>query len=213
MANLEAFRQDVVAEVLDPEGVHHEFVSGMHGQKLDYDNLETHGPMYNRWVGVNVDFIRTDALTEDGELPGVIVGVANGTNRLALDVARQFDGSIIGLVSEKDPENSKHLYLPETARLIIGVLEPELAIVLEDVGTTGSNSVQVAEASLEAGAKNVLVVVTHQRREQLERLDEAGIPHKAIILDPLPTFKPEDCATNPKGFCARGWEFIPRPKG
>lgn len=215
MADIEAFHRDVVGEVLDPVGVHHEFVSGMHGQKLDYDLLETGGPMYGRWVGVNVDFIREDVATQmgGGAVPEVIVGVANGTNRLALDVARQFEGTALGLVSEKDPANSKRLYLPSLSKAVISALEPDLVAVLEDVGTTGSNSVQVAKGVREAGAKEVVVVVTHQRREQLERLEEAGVPYLSIIKDPLPTYTPADCQALPGGFCAQGWEFIPRPKG
>ncbi len=213
MAGAEAFRAAVVPVVLDPEGVHHEFVSGMHGQKLDYDLLQTGTPLYDQWVGINADFLDNEIASEFGARPQVIVGVANGTNRLALDVAREFDGEAVGLVSEKDPENSKRLYLPQMARIIIASLQPELVVVLEDVGTTGSNSVQVAQAVQEVNEGRVVVAVTHQRREQLERLNEAGILYRAIIKDPLPTFTPEDCATSPDGFCKRGWEFVPRPKG
>jgi hypothetical protein len=213
MAGAEAFRAAVVPVVLDPEGTHHEFVSGMHGQKLDYDLLQTGTPLYNEWVGVNADFIDNAIAQEFRTRPQVIVGVANGTNRLALDVAREFDGEAVGLVSEKDPENSKRLYLPEMGKLVIAALKPELAVVVEDVGTTGSNSVQIAKGVLEAGAQDVVVVITHQRREELQKLDQAGIKYRAIINDPLPTFSPEDCATAADGFCARGWEFIPRPKG
>ena len=41
----EIFRQHILAAgVLDPEGVHHEFVSGMHGRKLDFDTIPTGSP-------------------------------------------------------------------------------------------------------------------------------------------------------------------------
>jgi hypothetical protein len=45
---------------------------------------------------------------------------------------------------------------------------------------------------------------------RLEKLDEAGIPYRAIIDEPLPTFTPDACETVEAGFCYRGWDFIPR---
>lgn len=192
--------------VLDPEGTHHEFVSGMHGRKLDFDNIETGNPLYNLWTETAADFIRE----EFPELPEMIIGVANGTNRTALDTARHFSGDVLGLVSEKDPQDSKKLYINHIAGLAIEAIKPELVVVLEDVGTTGSNSVQVAEGCRSAGAKNVEVVTTWKRREKLERLEEAGIPYRAIIDEELPTYTPEDCQDH--GFCSQGWDFIEREK-
>lgn len=210
MADFEGFKEHIIGsdQVLDREGVHHEFVSGMHGQKLDFDNIQQGTPLYEEWVDANVQFVRETY----GEAATVLLGVANGTNRLARDVGARMFGEVVAMPSAKDPENSKKLYLPEFAGKLITALTPELVVVLEDVGTTGSNSVQVAQEALNAGAQTVEVVVTWQRREQLERLDEAGIPHQAIIFDPLPTFTPEACAVETEGFCARDWEFIPRAK-
>lgn len=213
MANLEVFRSEIITGglVMDPEGVHHEFVSGLHGQKLDFDNIPEDSELYRDWVGVNVDFIRNTYT----QIPGALIGVANGTNRLARDVGAVMFGETTALPSAKDPENSKRLYLPEYTHKFLEIMQPKLAIVLEDVGTTGSNSVQVAEAALDAGAEYVEVVLTWQRRAQLERLREAKIPYRSIIEEALPTFTPGvdgTCATDPNGFCARGWEFIAREK-
>lgn len=210
MANPEAFKQHVIDSgiVLDPEGTHHEFVSGMHGQKLDFDNIPDDTPLYREWVDTTTRFL----VTTYDPLPKVIVGVANGTNRLARDVGTKLFGYSHSAPSAKDPENSKRLYLPDWAGRLIAALTPELVVVLEDVGTTGSNSVQVAQAVLDAGAQSAEVVVSWQRREQLERLDEAEVPYRAVIYDPLPTFTPEACAAEAEGFCARNWKFIPRTK-
>ncbi|CAN5614755.1 hypothetical protein BH23PAT1_BH23PAT1_4170 [soil metagenome] len=209
MADIQAFRNRIIecGYVLDPEGVHHEFVSGMHGQKLDFDNIdEETDPLYDEWIDVNEGFIRENFT----RLPEIIIGVARGTNRLALDTARRFEGEVVGLVSKKDSENSKSLYLPQLAKSIIGALSTELLVVVEDVGTTGSNSVQVATQSREAGAEQVVVVTTWKRRERLERLEEAGMPYLPIIDEPLRTFEPEECRSDPGGFCYRNWQFIPR---
>jgi hypothetical protein len=207
---IEAFRENIINSgyVLDPEGTHQEFVSGKHGRKLDFDNIDREGQLYDEWISVTAGFLQEEFPT----LPEMIIGVANGTNRPALDTAlRIVDGSIgevIGLVSAKDKANSKKLYLGAIATEAIKVKKPELVVVFEDVGTTGSNSVQVATACLKSGAQSVEVVTTWQRREKLEKLDEANIPHRAIINEPLPTYDPEECKEH--GFCAQGWEFIPR---
>lgn len=209
---IEAFRENIIDSgyVLDPEGTHHEFVSGMHGQKLDFDKIDRGSALYDEWISVTASFIED----QFPKLPGMIIGVANGTNRPALDVAmRMVDGgagNVIGLVSEKDKDNTKKLYLGAIAFEAIRVNKPELMVVFEDVGTTGSNSVQVATACLATGAQAVEVVTTWKRRERLERLDEAGVPYRAIIDEPLTTYDPKECQA--QGFCSRGWEFIPREK-
>jgi orotate phosphoribosyltransferase len=206
MADIETLRAGIIDSgyVLDPEGTHHEFVSGMHGQKLDFDKISDDDPLYSLWTEVAADFIEE----EFPRLPEIIIGVANGTNRTALDTARRFNGDVLGLTSIKDPQNSKKLYLTSLAGKVMEGIRPELAVVLEDVGTTGSNSVQVATACRDAGVKNVEVVTTWKRRAVLERLEEADVPHRAIIDEELPTYSPEDCKDH--GFCSQGWDFIER---
>ncbi len=89
MANLEVFRNHIIeAGVLDAEGTHHEFVSGMHGRKLDFDTIENEDPLYAEWIGATADYLEE----EFRGAPQFIIGVANGTNRVALDVARRFEG-------------------------------------------------------------------------------------------------------------------------
>jgi hypothetical protein len=207
MMDFVTFRDNIIEQgIVDPYGMHHEFVSGMHGQKIDFDLIETGTPLYEEWVDINVSFI----LQNFNPLPEVILGVANGTNRLAKDVANKFDTITTGLVSEKDPENSKILFLSKLAKEIITIARPALVVVVEDVGTTGSNSVQVATDAREIGAQRVEVVTTWKRRQELERLDEAEIPYRAIIDEPLTTYTPEECRQI--GFCALGWEYIERTK-
>ncbi len=209
--NYPAFRDHIIESgyVLDPEGEHSEFVSGMHGQKLDFDNIdEKTDPLYTEWIDVNEGFIRDNF----PRIPEMILGVANGTNRVARDTADRFEGDVLYLRSKKDKQDSKILYLPEMAKVALSAIKPNLVVVTEDVGTTGSNSVQVAVQALEAGAKEVIVVNTWKRRERLEKLEEAGIEYLPIIDEPLPTFKPEDCVTLVEGFCKRGWIFKPRTK-
>jgi orotate phosphoribosyltransferase-like protein len=202
MAGIEVFKDRIIsAGVLDPEGVHHEFRSGLHGQKLNFEKVGTSGPFYEEWVHRAADFLAKDF----PRLPDAVLGVADGTNQLALDVAKRLGSEVTGLVSRKNEFDKNTLMLSESAERFISQHESELLIVLEDVGTTGSNSVQVAGAGLWAGAKQVEVVVTWQRRPSLERLDGAGIPYRALIHEDLPGYDPDDCR-----FCEQGWELIPR---
>lgn len=190
--------------------MHHEFVSGVHGQKLDFDGIPDESNLYAEWVTVSAD----DISRYHASLPRFVVGVANGTNRLALSVAESLsdtsDEEVTGLVSAKDPDNDKVLFLPEDTISAIASESPGLVVVTEDAGTKGTNSVQVAEQVLLAGAKDVIVQVTWQRNPTLVRLEEKGIKYRAIIKHFLPDFESGACQTDPKGFCARGWEFIPR---
>jgi orotate phosphoribosyltransferase len=205
MSKVEEFRENLLqAGILDPEGTHHEFVSGMHGRKLDFDLIEDGTPLYSDWISVNAEYIRQ----QFDELPEVVLGVANGTNRVAIDTAAELGSGVLGLVTQKDVQTSKIITLPEEAKRVITEVEPRLVVVTEDVGTTGSNSVQAAVAAQEAGAQNVEVVTTWKRWENLERLDEAGIAYRAIINEALVTYSPEECAA--EGFCTYGWELIPR---
>ena len=204
MADALRLRDEIINSgiVLDAEGTHHEFVSGMHGQKLDFDNIETGSTLYNLWTETSADFIRE----EFPRLPEIIIGVANGTNRTALDAARRFEGEAIGLTTWKDED--RNIFLTDIAGKVISSIRPELVVVLEDVGTRGTNSVQAAVGCRDAGAKSVEVVTTWKRRDKLERLDEEGIPYRAIIDEPLPTYTPQDCQDH--GFCSQGWKFIER---
>lgn len=205
MTNVESFKKDLMDHgVLDPPDLHHEFVSGKHGRKLDFDKIITGSDLYGEWVSVNEDFIKE----EFSETPTAFVGVANGTNRLALDVARRFDSRAVGLISRKDPENSKRLFLPKLTEATLKGLLPRFVMVLEDVGTTGSNSVQVAKAVRDLGVPEVVVVPTWQRQPRLEKLDEAGIIYRSFINHTLATYSPMECVEN--GFCSQGVKLIPR---
>lgn len=210
MADVTAFEKNLLTsgQVIEPEGIHSEFASGMHGQKIDFDKLDDKDPLYGDWIEVSVDYLRETF----PRLPAFIIGVANGTNRVVHDMAKRMKGSVVALESEKDREDSKVLHLHHSTARLIAAVRPEFVVVIEDVGTTGSNSVQVAQAALDAGAGDAVVVTTWKRRPQLERLEEAGIDHQAIIDNPLPTYTPEDCENLPEGFCAQGWELNLRNK-
>lgn len=221
MGEIETFRQHIIEDktIFDPDGLHHEFVSGVHGQKLDFDKIADGSGLYSEWVVVSAD----DVAEQCPELPSIILGVANGTNRLAVSVAENLSEQfkqhrVAGLVSAKRADNDKVLYLPDRTAQIITDDRPDLLVVVEDAGTKGTNSVQIAEQALLAGAKNVIVQVTWQRNMTLPRLDElrAKYPDRfsyhSIIKHLLPDYEPEVCRTDPAGFCNRGWGLIERKR-
>jgi orotate phosphoribosyltransferase len=200
---VESLREGILQfGILDRVGVHHEFASGMHGRKLDFDRIPDDSMLYKTWITATSGFIRD----EYPDLPDLVVGVANGTNRVALDVAATLRNNVIGVGSQKDPDNKTILQLSQPIKNLISYVQPKLAVVIEDVGTTGSNSVQVAEQVFSAGAHEVEVVNTWQRRRILEKLVAVGIHYRSIIVEEIETYPAEVCQRSEH--CAEGWELM-----
>jgi orotate phosphoribosyltransferase len=189
--------------ILDPEGVHHEFVSGAHGRKLDFDKIKTGSTLYNLWVGVMAE--KTRELYD--QVPSVLVGVANGTNRLARSMAPLLGDHVQGIATEK--LSAKEVGLTDLGKLVLQQTDPEMVLIVEDVGTLGTNSSSVAKSVREAGFDNLEVINTWQRSETLPFLDELSVPYNAVITDVLPTFTSEDCLELPDGYCHQNIELIP----
>src|SRR3990167_3764386 len=136
-ADIDHFRDRVYTdptEVLDPEGVvHHEFVSGAHGRKLDFDKIEEGTDMYIEWVSV---YARAVKSMYPRRRPDALVGIANGANRLSRDVGYLL--SIPGLETQK--VDSKTVELNNSALEMIETGDIGFALTIEDVGTTGGTT-------------------------------------------------------------------------
>lgn len=198
----EKFVQELVkCGVIDSGQVHHEFNQGLHGRKVDFDKIETASDLFRRWVNLTASSIR-DKYTE---LPDALLGVANGTNRLAEAVAKELGGEMYALITEK-VEQSKPVLNKESSQLVKEKL-PKFVLVVEDVGTKGTNSLSAAKSAAQAGVPRVEVLNTWQRNETLELLDEARITYKSVIKKVMPNYTPEDCRTI--GYCAQGLKIIP----
>lgn len=195
---------------VDPEGVHREFHSGMHGQKANFDDIPEDDPLFEDWVDINVEAI--EEIQEEFLQPvDVVLGTANGANRPIDRIVSKLGRPTIGLKTRKDPTGFVTL-TPQGWRKIHG-RQSGLVVVVEDVGTTGYNSSNAATGACKAGAKRVVVLNTIQRCPELHWLDEAArfhpISHRAIIERDMPTLKPEVCRAV-GGMCAKGWELIPK---
>lgn len=188
--------------LMDPDGVHHLFVDGMHGQKAEFSVIKRGMSLYRQWVKLSAQDIKQ--AYED--LPEFILGVANGTNAFAEDVAAELKNGVIGLRTEKAQHNPKIKRLTPLAEAMISFFEPELVAVVDDAGTTGSSTYQVAEAALDAGAQEVVVQYALQRSANLPYLDKAVIAYTALVKRCLPNFTSEQCEA--EGFCAKGWELL-----
>ncbi len=190
-------RQIMTSDILDNDTIHHEFASGLHGRKLDMDKIQTTDRLYDLWIDALVDYIRTNY----DPLPDAIVGVANGANRLAVSVASRLGNGAVGLVTVKESSRSATLDPQTTAS--IQSLQPEFALILEDVGTSGSTAATVAKNALALGIKHIEVLNTWQRSDRLATLDEIHVPYRSMIVEPLPNYNPHECE-----YCNRGVKLI-----
>lgn len=185
--------------VLDPEGIHHEFAYGTHGRKLDFGLVAVYGPLYGEWVDANVD-----ALKRRPRLPRAVLGIANGTNQLAEDIAGEL--GIVALTTHKISPREVTITPASLEQLVeLSCLDEITAI--EDVGTSGGTTLTGIQSLHTAGYERVNAQITWQRTEVLGALAAAGVTHWSIIHEPLTTYEPDACIA--EGYCAQGWELIP----
>ena len=194
-------------QVMDVDGMHHEFVSGMHGQKLDFDKILTGTDFYIQWVSL---YARAIKQIYGDVYPAAIVGIANGANRLAKSIAPLISDDMIVLSTEK--VDAKTVKLTEDSVEILKSQSIESVLIVEDVGTTGSTTVTAVHDLKDKGVKKIEALNGWVRTESLVRLDEIGLPYYALIHDVLPVFSPDDCERDEEGFCKRGFEFVPHAK-
>src|SRR6185437_1251548 len=127
------FRERLIeGGVLDPEGLHHEFAYGTHGRKLDFGLIEEDHRLYPEWIDANVVQLR-----QRQRLPRAVLGIANGTNQLAQDIAGEL--GLIALITCKTSPRTVELDEASIAQLAdIHRLDEITAI--EDVGTSGGTT-------------------------------------------------------------------------
>ena len=192
-------------QIVDPEGLHHEFSSGMHGQKIDFDKIPSGSELFEQWVEANAVYYHW--LLGSARLgKTALVGVANGTNRLVEPLAEVIGGGVMPLTTVKDP-----LRLDPDSYRMAGRFDPSTAIVIEDVGTTGNNAAHAALAIRQAvpDVRTVYGIISWQRQSELPRLKNAVTGYYSIIEDDktYPTYHPDDCV-----HCKEGWELAPYNK-
>lgn len=196
------FKDDAWPVILDPEGEHSEFVPKingdiMHGRKRDYGRIKVGSQLYWQWINLWSSFMQ-----ETCERPDMIVGTANGTNPVALDLADQLGWHVSGVATLKPPDGI--VILGSSARTAIEAIKPKRVKLIDDEGTTGTTTARLAVELLDMGVEDLEAIYSSQRREELEYLGNLGIAYRSMIVDPLPTFTAEDCRTLPEGLCRQG---------
>lgn len=198
------FKKNITnSQVLIPKGIHHEFVSGLHGRKLDFDLIDEKSDLFRQWVEVVAQFIKKQ-YSDISPSKIVLLSVAGGTNRLVGPVAKAIGGGVTALLTEKT--SARSVRLTDEAKKKLKALKPELVVALEDVGTRGGTAASAVLSAQEAGAKRVEVLNTWQRSEVLEALEAIDATYNAIIKEIWPNFTTEECRKT--GYCAQGWKLI-----
>jgi orotate phosphoribosyltransferase len=194
--SIEKLKQGMVKEgAIDPVGVHHEFKRGKHGRKIDFEVVEGDPELFEIWVAEVADFISSNYEV----IPDLLVSVANGTNRLTESVATKLG---IGFALTEKVDGIA--VLSEGVTEVIHEASPDFALVLEDIGTTGYSSNNVAQQIKQLGAKRVEVLNSWQRMPELIYLIASRVAYKSLIVDyeSVATYEPEDCQ-----HCRDNWEL------
>ena len=191
----------IAADMFDPDGVHHEFNQGLHGQKIDLDRVVVGTALFDEWVRLTAEFIEGSY----AEPPDVLVGVASGSNRLVQPVSGRLAGKPLALETIKTERSAP--VLSEISRVAIQEAQRSFVLVLEDVANRGTNTLSVVRSVQAAGAKRVEVLNTLQRSPELELLRANGISYRSILTHILPNYSETDCREF--GYCAHGWRLVP----
>jgi hypothetical protein len=209
-STVQLFEQHILdsSYVMDPYKVHHELVGGMHGPKLDFDNIPEESDLFGEWVDVTAERIYDLYAAERlGRI--VLLSVANGTNRLVEPVANLLGHNVMSAWTEKDGPTS--VKLTDSSEYLILVERPDLVLVIEDVVKSGSTLATAVTAARTTGVNRVEALSTYQRRAEPAELNAIDVVHNTIIKKELPDYTPEQCRGDmANGYCAREWTYIPR---
>jgi hypothetical protein len=177
-------------------GCHRVFVGGDHGQKLHIDRIQRGTALYREGIRAKAEVIHD--LTRFTRIRRVIVGIANGTNQEALDLADYLDDRTIGVETIKVSE--RKVQLTQLAKRVMLAFEPDLVVMSEDASTQGTMCASVVPEIRSLGMENIIAVPTWQRQPILPKLDELGVAYNPVIHEDLPTYNPRQCKI--EGFCA-----------
>lgn len=201
------FRNNIVRSgVLDTD-IHREFVKGQHGKKLEFDKVyqRRQSGLYLASLGLKTHMLRERV--EPGQTIALL-GIANGAVQHALDwvvFARStLPGCrVVGLTTKKYmQDDQKIVELTDQSRAWLADNQPDLVVLDDDVGTTGSSTAQPVPELRRFGVSCIWAAYDWIRSESLPHLDELHVPYSGIVEEPLPNYEPADCRDF--GHCAQG---------
>lgn len=206
------YRNNLVESgVLDTD-IHREFVKGQHGKKLEFDVVYKRrcSGLYLASLGLKTNLLR-DRI-ESGQTIAIL-GIANGAVQHAQDWALYAgtilrDCQIIGLTTRKyEQDGQKVVELTDETRAKLSRECPDLMVLDDDAGTTGSSTAQPVPELRSFGAQSIWAAYDWIRSETLPFLKDLEVPYSGIIEEPLPNYEPEDC--HAFGLCAQGLPLKP----
>ncbi len=180
------------------ESVHHEFVTGVHGIKIDFDVTHNNrsSPLYIAGVMFKASLIMRES---GGEGVIGILGIDTGTTRHAKDVATVITSAgfamrAVALTTHKRIEDGKkHIELTDETRELVSAHKIRHIAIDDDTGTTGSSTAQPVPALRDLGVEDISVYYDWIRNPELPYLDELGVAYEGIIRVCLPDYEPDDC--------------------
>lgn len=206
---IENLRERIMAEpeVYDPPTQHHELNDGGHAQKLALKNIDGDSQLYADLIALNAEFLRS---IYDGDMPQVLIGMANSAIRIAHDTAMELGDDVVSTETAKDKKG--RVVLPYASNLMIRQCEPEFVLLVEDVATTGKSTAHFARRfGYRFPNMRLEVANIWQRQPRLPYLERNHIPHYSMINYHLQVYRDEAvCRQDPDGYCARGIPLVPR---
>jgi hypothetical protein len=205
----EVFEEQLFApesEIYDPEGKHHAFSQNLHGRKIDCDKILRGSSFYFNWIELHAAHVHASH-PEEILARMVLMGIANGTNDVAQDMALALGNGVEALETQKTSKNSVELTEESVEKLLS--INPVLVKGIEDVGTRGTNS-SSGVVSVHQNRNPALreIEVSHTVLRGIpERLIELGIVYDAMIIRLMRDYTKEECESI--GYCADDWELIP----
>lgn len=204
------YRRAVLHAGVKDDGIHHEFVSGLHGEKLDFDRVyqRRRSPTYLLGLVLKGQLIHD--ISPNDRIG--IVGIANGATQHAVDLSRymQFRYPYLSdspLVTTKRIEGQQKIVeLTSESHHTLGSQSIDTVVLDDDVGTTGSSTAQPVPDLLNIGFDDIFAAYDWIRSDHLPYLDELGVPAYGLIEEVLPNFTPSQC--NEVGLCMQGLELV-----
>lgn len=197
--NLVTFRREILSSDFLDTDCHHELSGGDHGQKAHLDRISRGSSLHDALIRLKAEKIRAlRPITRSL----VIVGIANGTNEEAHDIADEIDDGILAIETEKVTRRS--VRFTDKAVDDIRSTAPFSAVLTEDVSTKGTVCASLVSEARALGIRDILVVPTLQREAKLPYLDALNVPYDPLVYHEMPSYSAVDCAVLTEGFCNRG---------
>lgn len=193
------------------EDCHHEFTTGLHGEKLDFDVVTRGTREWDMWVELSA--AETRQIFPGPDAP-CLVSIANGTIDITEAIADElnahgnYETPVLVAHTEKFViDEQKIVQLSEAAKKLIAFYGIDQVVEIDDAATTGSTTAMPIPKLRELGVNDIRVLYAWLRNPHLPYLDAQKIQYYGLINEHyLPNYTAEDCQDH--GFCA---EDPPRP--